>query len=41
VFRANNAKLLGELADGRPRDARFVCAVALADGRMSSSPAAR
>jgi XTP/dITP diphosphohydrolase len=32
VFRANNAKLLGELADGRPRDARFVCAVALADG---------
>ena len=32
VFRANNAKLLGELADGRPRDARFICAVALADG---------
>jgi XTP/dITP diphosphohydrolase len=32
VARANNAKLLGELADGRARDARFVCAVALADG---------
>jgi XTP/dITP diphosphohydrolase len=33
VSRANNAKLLSELADGRPRDARFICAVALADGR--------
>jgi XTP/dITP diphosphohydrolase len=32
VFRANNAKLLGELAGGQPRGARFICALALADG---------
>ena len=32
VSRANNLKLLGELANGRARDARFVCAIAYADG---------
>jgi XTP/dITP diphosphohydrolase len=32
VSRANNAKLLGELADGRARGARFLCAIAFADG---------